>query len=204
VAIFDIESVLIDSEFFPLIAKLVGKEDWVTEITMKGIRGEIRWEEGLKERISIVKDVTYKDVLRVINEMPYMPGAKEACRELKRRGYILIGVTGGFSPLAERVKRELDFDYVFSNELAFNEGKLSGLKKLNVTSRNVNGLESTLSQIGAKKQDILAVVDGANDMKLFKYAGLSIAFNAQPIVKEHADVVIDEKDLRGILEYINH
>lgn len=191
-----------DAELLPLLARLVDKEDIVYRITMKGIRGEIEWEEGLRQRIEAIRGIRYEDALRVADAMPYMGGAREVCRELKGRGYALIGVTGGFAILADRVKRELGLNHVFSNELVFDEGLLSGVKRLRVTSKEVVGLEGVLRRIGAKKENIVVVVDGANDMKLFEYAGTRIAFNAQWVVKQRADVIINTKDLRDILKYI--
>lgn len=201
VAIFDIESVLLDAEFLPLLAKRVGKEKFVHEITLKGIRGEIRWEDGLHQRIKALKGVKREIAAEVAESMPYMKGAREVCGELKRRGYVLIGVTGGFTIFADRVKRELGLDHLFANQLAFNDGELVGVEPLKVKSNSVDGLEKLLVKLGVKKDDVVTVVDGANDMKLFRYASIRIAFNAQPIVKELSNVIVDEKDLTKTLEY---
>jgi phosphoserine phosphatase len=114
---------------------------------------------------------------------------------------VLIGVTGGFTIFADRVKRELGLDYIFSNQLAFNDSELVGIEPLKVKSNSVDDLEKLLMKLKVKKDDIVAVIDGANDMKLFRYASIKIAFNAQPIVKELGNVVVDEKDLKKILEY---
>jgi phosphoserine phosphatase len=201
VAIFDIESVLLDAEFLPLLAERVGKEKFVHEITLKGIRGEIKWEDGLRQRIEALKGVKREIADEVADSMPYMRGAREVCEELKRRGYVLIGVTGGFSIFADRVKRELGLDHLFANQLAFNDGELVGVEPLKVKSNSVDGLERLLVKLGVKKDDVVTVVDGANDMKLFRYASMKIAFNAQPIVKELSNVIVDEKDLTKTLEY---
>jgi phosphoserine phosphatase len=202
VAIFDIESVLLDAEFLPLLAERVGKKKFVHEITLKGIRGEIKWEDGLRQRIEALKGVKQEVAAEIAESMPYMKGAHEVCEELKRRGYMLIGVTGGFTIFADRVKRELGFDHIFANQLAFNNGKLVGVEPLKVKSDSVDGLEKLLVKLRVKKDDVVTVVDGANDMKLFRYASVKIAFNAQPIVKEVSNVVVDEKDLTKILENI--
>jgi len=201
VAIFDIESVLLDAEFLPLLAERVGKEKFVHETTLKGIRGEIKWEDGLRQRIEALKGVKREIAAEVAESMPYMKGARDVCEELKRRGYVLIGVTGGFTIFADRVKRELGLDHLFSNQLAFNDGELVGVEHLKVKSNSVDGLERLLVKLGVKKDDVVTVVDGANDMKLFRYASIKIAFNAQPIVKELSNVIVDEKDLTKTLEY---
>jgi phosphoserine phosphatase len=201
VAIFDIESVLLDAEFLPLLAERVGKKKLVHEITLKGIRGEIKWEDGLRQRIEALKGVKREIAAEVADSLPYMKGAREVCEELKRRGCVLIGVTGGFTIFADRVKKELGLDYLFSNQLAFNDGELVGVEPLKVKSNSVDGLEKLLMKLRVKKDDVVTVVDGANDMKLFRYASIKIAFNAQPIVKEVSNVVVDEKNLTKTLEY---
>lgn len=201
VAIFDIESVLLDAEFLPLLAARVGKKKMVSDITLRGIRGEIKWEEGLRQRIEILKGIRKEMVEEIADSMLYMKGARKLCSELKRRGCVLIGITGGFGIFANRVKRELGLDYLFSNQLIFNDGELVGVEPLKVKSNSVDGLVELLVKLGVKKDDVVAVVDGANDMKVFRYASVMIAFNAQPIVKEVANVVVDTKDLMKTLEY---
>lgn len=200
--VFDIEAVLVDGEFLPELAKSVGKEKEVMEITLKGIRGEIKWEEGLKERIGILKGVRYEDASEVARNMRFMKNAEEAVGKLKDLGFVLIGVTGGFSILANRVKRQLKLNYVFSNEMIFDDGKLTGIK-LNVNSNKAIALEELIKKLGIGKEETIAVVDGANDLKLFDLAKLKIAFNAQEIVKRRADVVVDEKDLMKLIPYIS-
>ena len=201
--IFDIEGVLVDGEFLPELARKIGKEKEVMDITLKGIRGEIRWEEGLKERIRILKGIRYKDALEVASSMQLMKNAEEAIgRKLKDLGFISIGVTGGFSILANRVKKQLKLDYVFANEMIFDDGKLTGIK-LNVNSDKALALNDTIKKLGIKKEDTIAVIDGANDLKLFDLAKLKIAFNAQETVKKRANVVIEEKDLMKLIPIIN-
>ncbi len=201
VAIFDIESVLLDAEFLPSLAVRVGKEKMVHDITLQGLRGEIKWEEGLRQRIAVLKGIKKEMAEEVADSMPYMKGAHELCSELKRKGYTLIGITGGFGIFADRVKKELGFDYLFSNQLVFNDGELVGVEPLKVKSNRVEGLVELLVKIEAKKENVVAVVDGANDMKVFRHASVMIAFNAQPIVKEVANVVVETKDLMKTLEY---
>lgn len=126
IVIFDVEGVLIDGEFLPELARVVGREKEVAEITLKGIRGEIDWEEGLRQRIELVKGIEYKDCLSVANRLPLVNGAAEMTERLRGLGCILVGVSGGFSLLGKRVKEELGFDHVFSNELVFHDGRLAG------------------------------------------------------------------------------
>jgi phosphoserine phosphatase len=193
VAIFDVEGVLVDGEFLPSLARLVGKEKEVEDITLKGIRGEIIWEDGLKKRVELLKGIEYEKCVKVADSLPLMKGAKEMSEKLKSLGYIMIGVSGGFSLLAERVKKELRLDHVFSNQLVFHDGRLIGYGLL-VSSNKTKILETALGDILYESKKV-AVVDGANDLDLFGIADLRIAFNAQKAVKAKADIVIDEKDL---------
>lgn len=199
-AIFDIEGVLVDGEFLPELAKLSGKGREVRDITERGIRGEIDWESGLKRRMEMVKGVSLKDCTDVADSLPIMKGASETINELKRRGVATIGVSGGFEILADRVKSTLGIDYIVSNRLKFEKGVLSGYELL-VGSNKRAALEKHLGFRIDKKMTV-AVVDGANDMEIFKKAALRIAFNAQKAVEDTADVIIKEKDLTKVLDHI--
>lgn len=199
--IFDMEGVLVDGEFLPELAKLIGKETEVQEITHRGIRGEIVWEEGLKQRIKLLQGVSRAQVEEVARSIPLMKGAKALCQALKAKGFQIISVTGGFGVVAQRVKRELQLDHVYSNELIFRDGRLYGFK-LRVTSNKAEALQGLLKHLKAEREKTTAVVDGANDLNLFELAGLKIALNAQEIVKKLADVSVDEKDLTLLLPII--
>ena len=121
--------------------------------------------------------------------------------ELRSRNCIMVGVSGGFSLLAERVKRELGLDHVFSNQLVFHEGNLMGFALLVGANKRLI-LETAFGDM-FEEDMVVAVVDGANDMDLFDLADLRIAFNAQDIVKSMADVIVDEKDLSVVPNIIN-
>ncbi|MBI5133319.1 MAG: phosphoserine phosphatase SerB [Thaumarchaeota archaeon] len=199
--IFDVEGVLLDAEYLPLLAKLVGKEKEIMDITVQGIRGEIPWEEGLLKRVDALRGIDYDKAMKIALNMPIMNGAKEVCQKLKRAGWRLLAVSGGFTIITDRLKDELGLDHIASNELIFQDGKLSGVD-INVNSDKANAVAKVIRQWNEKKEDIVTVVDGANDLKLFDIAGLRVAFNAQDVVKERADVVIDEKDLTLLLGVI--
>ena len=104
-AIFDVEGVLYDAEFLPLLAEKVNKENKIWEITKKGIEGKIDWVEGLKERVNLLNGIDYDICVQVANSLPIMTGAKEACRALKDAGWKLMAVSGGFTIITDRLKR---------------------------------------------------------------------------------------------------
>lgn len=200
--IFDVEGVLFDAEYLPILAEKINKEKEIWEITKKGIQGEINWEEGLKTRINLLKGLDFAICQDVANSLPIMTGARETCRALKAAGWRLMAVSGGFSIMTDRLKKELDLDYIYSNELLFKNGKLDGVK-INVDSDKAKSARIKIEEWGEKKEDIVVAVDGANDVKLFDICGLGIAYRAQDIVKDLATVTLEEKNLTKIIDIIN-
>ena len=200
--IFDVEGVLFDAEYLPILAEKLNKEDEIWEITKKGIQGAINWEEGLRTRVDALKGLDFDTCQQVADDLPIMTGAKEACRVLKAAGWKIMAVSGGFTIMTDRLKEELGLDHVFSNELLFKDGKLDGVK-INVDSDKAKSAIIKINEWEQKQEEIVVVVDGANDIKLFDICGLGIAFRAQDKVKDLANVTLEEKDLSKILDIIN-
>ena len=201
-AIFDVEGVIYDAEYLPILAEKVNKENKIWEITKKGLEGKIDWVEGLKQRVELLRGMDYNTCIQVANSLPIMIGAREACRALKDAGWKLMAVSGGFSIITDRLKKELCLDFVYSNELVFKDGKLDGVI-VNVDSDKAKSAMIKIREWDEKKENITAVVDGANDVKLFDISGFGIAFRAQDLVKDLATVTLDEKDLSKIVGLIN-
>ncbi|MGI0063719.1 MAG: phosphoserine phosphatase SerB [Nitrosopumilaceae archaeon] len=201
-AIFDVEGVLLDAEFLPILAEKINKQDEIWEITRKGIEGVIDWEEGLRTRINTLKGISYETCKEVADSLPIMTGAKEACSALKAAGWKLLAISGGFSIMTDRLKVELGLNHVFSNELVFKDGKLDGVK-VHVDADKSRSAMIKVKEWKEKKKDIVVVVDGANDVKLFDICSLGVAFRAQDIVKDLATVTLEEKDLSLLIEIIN-
>ena len=201
-AIFDVEGVLYDAEYLPLLAEKVNKENKIWEITKKGIEGKIDWVEGLKERVHLLRGMDYDTCIQVANSLPIMTGAKELCRTLKNAGWKIMAVSGGFTIITDRLKKELGLDFVYSNELVFKDDKLDDVI-VNVDADKAKSAIIKIREWDEKKENIIAVVDGANDVKLFDITGFGIAFRAQDLVKDLATVTLDEKDLSKIVGLIN-
>jgi phosphoserine phosphatase len=201
-AIFDVEGVLYDAEYLPLLAEKVNKENQIWEITKKGIEGKIDWVNGLKERVHLLRGIDYDTCVEVANSLPIMTGAKEACLALKDAGWKIMAVSGGFTIITDRLKKELDLDFVYSNELVFKDGKLDDVV-VNVDADKAKAAMIKINEWDEKKENIITVVDGANDVKLFDITGFGIAFRAQDLVKDLATVTLDEKDLSKIVGLIN-
>ena len=201
-AIFDVEGVLYDAEYLPILAEKVNKEKEIWEITKKGIEGKIDWVNGLKERVHLLNGIDRSTCIQVANSLPIMTGAKDACRTLKNAGWKLMAVSGGFTIITDRLKKELDLDFVYSNELVFKDDKLDDVI-VNVDADKAKAATIKIREWNEKKENIIAVVDGANDIKLFDITGFGIAFRAQDLVKDLATVTLDEKDLSKIVGLIN-
>ena len=202
-AIFDVEGVLYDAEYLPILAEKVNKEQEIWDITKKRIQGLINWEEGLKKRVELLKGISYEMCVEVADSLPIMTGAKEACKTLKQAGWKVLAVSGGFTIMTDRLVKELDLDYVFSNQLIFKDGKLDGVE-IHVNSDKAKSAKIKIDEWNEKKDDITVIVDGANDIKLFDICGLGIAYRAQDLVKDLATISLEEKDLSKIIPIINN
>lgn len=196
------EGVLFDAEYLPILAEKINKEKEIWEITRKGIQGVINWEEGLRTRVDALRGLSYETCKQVADDLPIMTGAKETCRVLKAAGWKILAVSGGFTIMTDRLKEELGLDYVYSNELVFKDGKLDGVD-IHVTSDKAKSARIKIAEWEEKHENIVVTVDGANDLTLFDICGLGVAFRAQDVVKEKADVIIEEKNLTHLVELIN-
>ena len=201
-AIFDVEGVLYDAEYLPVLAEKINREKEIWEITKQGIQGKINWEDGLRKRVNLLKGLDIETCKEVADSLPMMTGAKVACQTLKSAGWKIMAVSGGFSIMTDRLKQELELDHIFSNELLFKDGKLDGVA-INVDSDKSKSSMIKIEEWNEKRDEIVAIVDGANDIKLFDICGLGIAYRAQDIVKDLATKTLEEKDLSKIIPIIN-
>jgi phosphoserine phosphatase len=201
--IFDVEGVLLNAEYLPILAQKFGpeKEKEIWDITKQGIRGEIKWEEGLRNRVNALRGISFEDAFEIGENLEIMPGAKELCDALKRAGWKMIAVSGGFTIITDRLKTKLQLDKIYSNELIFKDGKLYDVL-VNVTSDKAKAVKNIIAEWRMKKEDIVVVVDGANDLKLFDIAGYTVGFCPVDIVRQKADVVIERRDLSLLLSLL--
>jgi phosphoserine phosphatase len=198
---FDLDNVLIDGEAIDEIGKLMGVEVEISEITKKAMEGDLDFETALKERVALLKGASVENIKEVVSKIPLMKGAEETIAELKKRGYKIATITGSFEIIASRMKNDLGLDYAFSNVLHEEEGKLTGeVSGPLVKGSKAEVLKEIMEMEKVKAEESAAVGDGANDVSMLEEAGLGIAFNAKPVLKEKADVVVEKRDLRELLE----
>jgi len=201
--IFDVEGVLLNAEYLPVLAQKFGpqKEKEIWDITKQGIRGDINWEDGLYKRVNALRGIPYEDALSIGENLEIMPGAKILCNALKNAGWKMIAVSGGFTIITDRLKKELLLDKIYSNELVFKDGKLDQVI-ISVTSDKSKSVNEIIREWGIRKEDIVVVVDGANDLKLFEIAGFTVGFCPVDVVKARADAIIEIRDLTLLLNLL--
>jgi len=198
--VFDMDGTLIDGETIDELAKAANVGDLVVALTKRAMRGEMDFEEALRERVKLLKGLKVAEVNKVALDIPLMKGAKELIRELKKE-YKIAMVSGGFTIVARRVAQELEIDCLIANELIIKDGVLTGevVGPLVRQNSKKEALEAIAKREGIRPEDCIVIGDGANDISMFEAAGFSIAFNASPVLYDIADIIIMKKDLTLIL-----
>jgi phosphoserine phosphatase len=174
------------------------KEKEIWDITIKGISGEINWEEGLKQRVHALRGIDYNRAYEIAQSLEIMPGAKQLCSFLKKSGWKMVAVSGGFTIITDRLVEDLELDRIFSNNLIFKDNKLHDVE-ISVTSDKSLSVKSYIQESGFTKEEVIVVVDGANDLKLFNLSSFTVGFCPVDIVRKKADVVIDRKNLADLI-----
>lgn len=203
-AVFDFDSTLMDGETLEFLAKELGIDKEVREITDLAMRGEIDFFESLQKRVSLLKGLEVKKVNEICHKLPLMKGAKEVVRGLKDRGYKVVCFSGGFKNATTYFAEELGLDADFSNVLHEKDGVLTGLVGGEMMFNTSKGdmLVRLQQVLGIDRGETLVVGDGANDISMFRHADIRVAFCAKPVLREHASIVIDEKNLALLLDRI--
>jgi phosphoserine phosphatase len=202
--VFDMDSTLIDAETIDELAKVAGVGQEVSAITERAMKGELDFSQALTERVRLLKGLNLEDARTALEKMPLMPGAKELISFVKSIGYSTAMISGGFTLASERVGELLGIDHVVSNELIIKDGIFTGEVKGSLTAQNSKELvlEEIAAQHGIAPEDCVVVGDGANDIGIFKRARYAIAFNSKPVLRQHAHVVIIEKNLKAVIPVI--
>ena len=203
--VFDFDSTLMDGETIDFFASKLGVEKEVSKITELAMQGELDFFESLTTRVKLLKGLDAKIVDEVCKNLPYMNGAKEAISELKTRGYKVVVFSGGFRNATGYAKDILGYDIDFSNVLHVKDGKLTGLVGGDMMFDFSKGdmMQRLQKFLGVSKADTIAVGDGANDRSMFAHADLKVAFCAKDILRKEANAIIDVKDMRKLLEFID-
>lgn len=199
--VFDVDSTLIQGEVIEMLAARVGAEAAVAEVTEAAMRGELDFAESLHRRVATLAGLPASVLDDVAEQIELTPGARTTLRTLRRLGFHCGIVSGGFRQVIEPLAHELMMDFVAANELEIVDGKLTGRVIGQVIDRpgKAKALRDFAHQAGVPMEQTVAVGDGANDIDMLSAAGLGVAFNAKPALREVADASLSNPYLDSVL-----
>lgn len=200
----DVDSTFIQQEAIELLARKAGVLDEVAKITDSAMRGEIDFEKSLRARVSLLKGLPSSSVIEVSNEITLTHGAAELVTTLHALGHSVSLVSGGFIDIIEPLIKSLSIKYFKANQLEISDGVLTGRLVGPIIDRaaKAKALREFAMASSVQMADTVAIGDGANDLDMMAEAGLSIAFNAKPVVVQAADYSINEPTLGSVLGLI--
>lgn len=199
--VFDVDSTLIQGEVIEMLAAHVGCEEQVREITESAMRGELDFSESLRRRVALLAGLDEKVLAEVGASLELTAGARTTIRTLKRLGFYCGVVSGGFTSVITNLADELQLDFCAANTLEIVDGKLTGRVVGDIVDRagKAVALRRFAEEVGVSLAQCVAVGDGANDIDMLGAAGLGIAFNAKPALREVADTALSHPFLDAVL-----
>jgi phosphoserine phosphatase len=200
--VMDMDSTLITIECIDEIADMQGLKPQVSAITEAAMRGEIDFAESLRRRVSLLEGLDQSALQRVYDErLQLSPGAETLLAVARAAGIRTLLVSGGFTFFTERLKPRLGLDYTAANTLDVNGGKLTGrvLGDIVDAQGKADWLNRVRTELKLSREQVIAMGDGANDLKMMAEAGVSIAYRAKPVVREKASYALNQVGLQGVI-----
>ena len=198
----DMDSTLITIECVDEIGAMAGKKDEISALTAQAMRGEIDYAESLQRRVSLLAGLDEEVLQDVYDEkLRLSPGAEALVYACRKHGIKTLLVSGGFTLFTERLKARLELDDTISNVLEVEDGKLTGriLGPIVDADGKAAKVKQMAQRLGASREQVVAIGDGANDLKMMAEAGTSIAYHAKPIVRARATYALDYAGLDGVI-----
>jgi phosphoserine phosphatase len=199
--VFDVDSTLVQGEVIEMLGAYAGVEPEIREITEAAMRGELNFTESLERRVSLLAGLPATVLDEVAASLELMPGARTTVRTLKRMGFRCGVVSGGFTQVIDHLVDDLGLDFAAANELEIVDGKLTGRVSGEVVDRagKATALRRFAGEYGIPLGQCVAVGDGANDIDMLSAAGMGVAFNAKPALREVADTALSHPYLDAVL-----
>ncbi|RYB90472.1 phosphoserine phosphatase SerB [Nocardioides oleivorans] len=199
--VMDVDSTLIQGEVIEMIAAHAGQEAEVARVTEAAMRGELDFEQSLRERVALLEGVPASALDEVYASIVLAPGARTMVRTLRRLGYRFAIVSGGFSQITDRLAADLGIHFARANELEIVDGHLTGRIVGDVVDRagKAAALREFAAEVGVPLDATIAIGDGANDLDMIEAAGLGIAYNAKPMVRDAALTSVNVPYLDSVL-----
>ncbi|MBD5164710.1 phosphoserine phosphatase SerB [Helicobacter sp.] len=204
-AVFDFDSTLMDGETIDLLARANHSEAEVSQITKEAMAGKLDFHDSLKRRVATLKGMPLEKVYQVCNHLCYNLGAKELIEELKKRNYKIVVFSGGFDEGVSAGQKALGYDMYFCNTLHRKDNVLTGEVGGEMMFAYSKGrmLEKLQILLNATYETTIVIGDGANDVSMFKYASKKVAFCANQVLQEAANIIITQKNLMLLTAYLD-
>ena len=203
--VMDVDGTLILEEVIDLLGREAGREEEISLITSRAMRGELDFERSLRDRVSFLEGLPISAFDKVFNSIHLTPNAQEFISILQKNGILVGLVSGGFTPIVERLAKSLDIAYFSANQLEVKDGLLTGKLVGAIISPELKQatLEKWREELKLSKERTIAIGDGANDLLMLKSAGLGIAFCAKEVLKKEIPHHVDKRDFLEVLPLIN-
>ncbi len=202
--VFDVDSTMIGQEVIELLAKRVGVEEQVKDLTDKAMAGEIDFQQALLQRVELLNGLSDQVFEELLSEITITDGVPELIRSIHTAGGLVGAISGGFSQVLEPLARKLGLDFSLANTLEVKDGVLTGKIHGDIVDAEMKArtLLHWAVESGFEATQTIAIGDGANDIPMLKVSGFAIAFRPKDVLRPHADLIIEGNSLEPVISVL--
>ena len=203
--VMDVDGTIILEEVIDLLGREAGREEEISQITSRAMRGELNFESSLRDRVSFLEGLPISVFDKVFKSIHLSPNAQKFISILQKNGILVGLVSGGFTPIVERLAKSLGVAYFSANQLEVKDGLLAGKLVGQIINPEIKKetLEKWREELKLPQERTVAIGDGANDLLMLKSAGLGIAFCAKEVLKQEIPNHVDKRDFLEVLPLID-